>query len=76
MDGGGSFSCTYSDIQGGWTGIGNINLNPDFVDPSNEDYHLQPSSSCIDAGNPAPQYNDVDGSTNDMGAYGGPGGNW
>ena len=82
-----SFSCTYSDIQEGWPGTGNINLNPDFVDPSIEDYHLQPSSPCIDAGNPDPQYNDPEDPANpgfalypamgtihnDMGAYGGQG---
>jgi hypothetical protein len=33
-------------------------------------------TSTIDAGNPAAAYADVDGSTNDMGAYGGPGGDW
>ena len=30
----------------------------------------------IDAGNPGVQYNDTDGSQNDMGAYGGPAGDW
>ncbi|HEX9973656.1 MAG TPA: T9SS type A sorting domain-containing protein, partial [bacterium] len=29
-------------------------------------------SPCIDAGNPDPAYNDLDGSRNDMGAFGGP----
>ena len=46
-----------------------------FVDAENGDYRLQPGSPCIDAGNPAAVYNDVDGSRNDMGAYGGPRGN-
>jgi hypothetical protein len=31
---------TYSDIQGGWTGEGNIDAEPLFVDPCNGDYHL------------------------------------
>jgi len=37
-----------------WTGggRGNISTDPGFVDPSNGDYHLQPDSPCIDAGNP------------------------
>jgi hypothetical protein len=41
---------TYSDIEGGWTGEGNINENPWFVDPENGDYHLQPWSPAIDSG--------------------------
>jgi len=34
---------TYTDIQGGWTGggIGNINSDPFFADPDNDDYHLK-----------------------------------
>jgi len=31
---------TYSDIQGGWSGLGNINTDPCFADPCNGDYHL------------------------------------
>ena len=44
-------SVTYSDIQGGYTGIGNINADPMFVDQANGDLHLQQGSPCIDAGN-------------------------
>lgn len=40
----------YSDIQGGWSGIGNINADPLFVDTANGDYRLQGGSPCIDAG--------------------------
>jgi len=77
---------SYSDIIGGEIIInvnynstlnwleGNIDLDPLFVNPDN--YHLQLSSPCIDAGNPNTQYNDYDGSRNDMGAYGGPSGEW
>jgi uncharacterized membrane protein len=32
---------TYSDIQGGWSGTGNINAEPRFVDANNNDYHLK-----------------------------------
>jgi len=35
-------------------------------------YTLGQNSPCIDTGHPDIQYNDVDGSRNDMGAYGGP----
>ena len=33
-----------------WQGNGNIDANPLFVDLINGDYHLQPGSPCIDAG--------------------------
>jgi YD repeat-containing protein len=81
-----SISVAYSDIQGGeaaifrngdvtinWSG-GNIDSHPAFVNPSVLDYRLQSASPCINAGNPAAAYNDKDGTRNDMGAYGGPGG--
>jgi len=51
------FSCgtsqaiTYSDIRGGWAGTGNIASDPLFVDPGSGDFHLQPSSLCVDTGN-------------------------
>jgi parallel beta-helix repeat protein len=41
---------TYSDIQGGYHGEGNINVNPEFVNSCAGDYHLQPGSPCINAG--------------------------
>jgi hypothetical protein len=50
------------------------NNSPEFV--SEEDLHLKTNSPCIDAGNPDPAFNDVDGSQNDQGAYGGPDGDW
>ncbi len=34
-------SVTYSDVQGGWPGEGNIDTDPLFVDPENGDYHLK-----------------------------------
>ena len=70
--GSGSVTATYSDIEGGtgqpWFGTGCIDSNPLFVDPSSEDYLLQPTSPCIDAGDPASPL-DPDGTIADMGAY-------
>jgi parallel beta-helix repeat protein len=38
---------TFSDIEDGWAGTGNIAANPMFFSPS--DYHVRPGSPCIDA---------------------------
>ena len=43
----------YSDLQGGWAGVGNIGADPLFADTANGDYRLLPSSPCIDAGSNA-----------------------
>lgn len=40
-NGGGSVVVTYSDIQGGWEGDTNIDVDPLFADPENGDYHLK-----------------------------------
>jgi len=58
---------SYSDVQYGWPGEGNINSYPLFVDSANGDYHLQLTSLCIDAGdNKAlpPDTTDLDGDGN------------
>jgi len=57
---------TYCDVQGGWSGLGNIDADPLFVDPENGDFHLQPNSPCIDTGDP--ELWDPDHSRSDMGA--------
>jgi hypothetical protein len=41
---------TYSNVQDGFPGEGNIDLDPQFVDPLNCDLCLSTSSPCIDAG--------------------------
>jgi len=51
--GGNSFACTYSDIQDGWTGTGNINADPLFYSTTGDSaYYLTAGSPCIDAGDP------------------------
>lgn len=49
-------------------------MDPNFI--SETDLHLEEISPCINAGNPDPIYNDTNGSRNDQGACGGPGGDW
>ncbi|MDP8228701.1 MAG: hypothetical protein P9M15_04545, partial [Candidatus Electryoneaceae bacterium] len=49
-------------------GEGNIDANPRFVDPREDDYHLMENSPCIDAGDPD-SGPDPDGSRADMGRY-------
>ncbi|MHC4113136.1 MAG: right-handed parallel beta-helix repeat-containing protein, partial [Planctomycetota bacterium] len=67
-------------LSGGLGGTGNIGGDPLFVDADgtddvigteDDDVHLSEGSPCIDTGHPAVQYEDIDGSRNDMGAYGG-----
>jgi hypothetical protein len=80
--GGGDGACdiTYSDIEGGWPGTGNIDEAPLFVGGGN--YRLQRGSLCVDAGTNTgapdhdldqrqrPQDGDGDGTAAvDMGAY-------
>jgi hypothetical protein len=36
-----SVTVAYSDVQGGWSGVGNIDADPLFGDPNNDDYHLK-----------------------------------
>ncbi len=73
----GNPAITYTDIQGGHAGTGNLNLNPQFADSTN--YLLSAASPASDEGDPAPQNFDLvfppslNGDRNDMGAYGGPG---
>ena len=85
---GDSPTVTYSNIQGGWPGEGNIDADPCFS-PLEGDYHLMPGSPCIDTGTNGPPgglpATDIDGSPRpvdgdgdttivvDMGAYEKPG---
>ena len=39
----------YCDVQGGYSGEGNIDVDPLFVDPDADELRLSPGSPCIDA---------------------------
>jgi hypothetical protein len=90
---------SYSNIGGGYDSIwvdptstlnwgpGNIDIDPEFETGPFGDYHLPWGSPCVDAGNPASEYNDPEDPfspgyalwpamgfiRNDMGAFGGGG---
>jgi parallel beta-helix repeat protein len=57
---------TFSLIQGGYEGEGNLNLNPIFLNPSINDYTLTLQSPCINTGDPDLDP-DPDGTLPDMG---------
>jgi hypothetical protein len=80
----GHIAVKFSDIEGGWPGEGNIDVDPLFRDPDNGDFHLMSiacgdtlDSPCIDAGDPDILDSLLDcswglgGPRSDMGAYGG-----
>ncbi len=73
----GSATVSYSDIEGGWSGTGNIDSYPYFEDFNNDDFHLTWNSPCINKGDPNGDYTgqtDIDGESRvieervDMGA--------
>jgi predicted outer membrane repeat protein len=41
---------SYCDVKGGYPGLGNIDLDPLFVNAAGGDYHLRYTSPCRDAG--------------------------
>jgi hypothetical protein len=57
-------------------GPGHISADPRFKDPEHLDFRLAADSPCVNAGDPEARSNDTDGTRNDMGAFGGPGGRW
>jgi parallel beta-helix repeat protein len=80
---GGVVQITYNDVEGGYTGEGNINLNPGLIQPG---YYLSNTSPCIDAGKDSLVFNDREDPLNpgnalwpskgtlrnDIGVFGGP----
>ncbi|MFC1482192.1 DUF4215 domain-containing protein [Myxococcota bacterium] len=64
VDLGSSSAVTYSNVQGGFPGGGNIDATPILLDPANYDFRLQPGSPCIDSadGDAAPEF-DIEGNS-------------
>lgn len=78
---GGSLTTEYSDFHQATTnstsGTGTcIDVDPGFADAAGHDYTLDRFSSLVDAGNPGSAFSDADGTRNDIGAFGGPDGDW
>ena len=73
----GGVTASYNDIQNGFPGVGNISLNPVFVNSAT--LLIAAASPCIDKGDTNAIYDDAcfppsrGSDRNDMGAYGGPG---
>jgi len=59
---------TYSDVQGGWPGTGNINSEPFFADATNRDYHLKSQAGRWDANSKTWIRDDVNSPCIDAGA--------
>ena len=74
-DGTGSLNITYSDIDGGFDGEGNMDADPLFTDASGGDYSITQDSPCKDAGTADTDGDGVDDITDysglapDMGAH-------
>jgi len=70
VGGGGDCTWSYSDIGPDTVaGTGNINMDPDFIDAANRDYHLQASSPARDAADPsATAARDIDADARPEGA--------
>ena len=73
--GSGDIDITYSDIDGGWDGEGNIDDDPLFTDANSGDYTISEGSPCKDAGTAdtdgdgEDDITDYNGSAPDMGAF-------
>lgn len=63
------YNTSYGAATGGVVPTDFNERDPKFVDTV--DFELDYGSPCINAGNPASKYNDLDGSRNDMGRWGG-----
>lgn len=63
-----STTVTYSIVQGGYAGSGNLTFDPLFVNAAAGNFNLLPTSPAIDTGDPTAP-NDADGTRADMGAF-------
>jgi fibronectin type 3 domain-containing protein len=66
-----NLTVNYSLVSEDWNFAGsanNLNVDPIFVAPANNDFHLQPNSPAIDSGDPNSTL-DADGTRADMGAF-------
>ena len=63
----GNVNLTYSCSSEQLMGTGNLVDDPEFLAPAGDDFHLQATSPCIDAGDPSSPL-DPDGTRADMGA--------
>ncbi|HTG44810.1 MAG TPA: Ig-like domain-containing protein, partial [Verrucomicrobiae bacterium] len=61
-------SVTYSDFSETWPGVGNLSVDPLFVNRAAGDFHLQSGSPLIDAGDPGSPP-DQNGSRTDIGFF-------
>jgi predicted outer membrane repeat protein len=78
---GSTIAITYSNVQSGWPGEGNVDADPCFVEPGyrdvngvwvDGDYHLLADSGCINTGDPGyivgPNETDLDGNPRIIGS--------
>jgi len=81
-----TLSITYCDVDGGWTGVGNLAIDPGLREPEGGDFILDERSPCIDVGDAYTQMDKEDPlnpgyalypshgfKAPDMGKYGGDG---
>jgi len=62
------YNCTFGNGSNGNPGPNGISVDPWFMNPETNDYHLPAVSPCVNAGDPDAAYIDPDGTRNDMGA--------
>lgn len=61
-----------TNVQGAQLSASDMTFDPQFMDVFGLNLRLQNTSPLCDAGDPLPQFNDLDGSRNDVGIDGGP----
>lgn len=74
VESGGTLAVRYSDVRGGYTGTGNFDADPDFLEPSGDAvYRISCDSPCFDRGEESAVYDgpthDIDGQTRPRGEF-------